>query len=413
MHLEKCIRNIDVALYYFDNCGEYFSTKVRDKIIYMLISASASVYPKHDFYRKKLLEVDFSIGNVEKEISKKNIDFQYRLDNMEDIIDEIRDKITNLVQKEKTFILDYNNEQLYNMLLENVKNGKKYTKDDLTREILYELAIIENKSDALIGDIFNLNKGQVRNIRIKMGLNNKFKIKMIDHPEGLMYYIEEKGYRDKNISNSEYMDLIGKCISNRYNINPLTEQEVTSESDEITINVDGKEKLYKVTISSEPYSIKQPSYSRKNKGSHNNQKKTSERKIENGKLGEKIVEELEKKKLKDVGLDYLIEEVKLIAQTDEEITFDGLGYDIISYNELGERIFIEVKTNIGNKDKSFFISKKELELMKGFNSEYDCKQCFIYYVLIDNNDVKIKKIDCDKLNDYKLEPILYRIVTTN
>jgi len=182
MHLEKCIRNIDVALYYFDNCGEYFSTKVRDKIIYMLISASASLYPKHDFYRKKLLEVDFSIENVENEISKKNIDFQYRLDNMEDIIDEIRDKITNLVQKEKTFILDYNNEQLYNRLLENIKNGKKYTKDDLTREILYELAIIENKSDALIGDIFNLNKGQVRNIRIKMGFNNKFKTKMIDHP---------------------------------------------------------------------------------------------------------------------------------------------------------------------------------------------------------------------------------------
>ncbi len=89
MHLEECIRNIDIALYYFDSCGEYFSTKVRNKIISMWILASASVYPKHDFYRKKLLEVDFTI--------------------------------------------------------ENVQNGKKYTKDDLTKEILYELVLYKIK----------------------------------------------------------------------------------------------------------------------------------------------------------------------------------------------------------------------------------------------------------------------------
>lgn len=332
---------------------------------------------------------------------------------MQDIINEIKNKIDVLIEQEKAFILNYNNEQTYNMLTQNIKDGKRYTKDDLTKEILYELAIIENKSDSLIGDIFNLTKNQVRNIRIKMGLNNKFKTKMINHPEGLMYYIENRGYRNKNISNLEYMEFIDKYISDCYNIKSSIEDEQTIENEQFIININDKEYKYNVIFSKELYSVKQSPSSRKSNGRHNNYKKTNEKKLENGKLGERIVEELEKKKLQKVGLSYLAEEFKLVAQIDEEITFDGLGYDIISYNELGEKILIEVKTNIGNKDKPFFISKKEIELMKGFNSEYDCKQCFIYYVLIKDSDVKIKKIDCDRFSQYKLDPILYKIIDTN
>lgn len=66
MHLENCVRNIDVVLYYFDNCGKYFSDKIRDKMISILVSVISSAYPKHNFYREKLLELDFSIKNVEK-----------------------------------------------------------------------------------------------------------------------------------------------------------------------------------------------------------------------------------------------------------------------------------------------------------------------------------------------------------
>lgn len=413
MYLENCVRNIDVVLYYFDNCGKYFSDKIRDKMISILVSVISSAYPKHNFYREKLLELDFSIKNVEKEINVKNIDVPYRLDIMQDIVNEIKDKIDVLIEQEKAFILNYNNDQMYNTLMQNIKNGKRYTKDDLTKEILYELAIIENKSDSLIGDIFNLTKNQVRNIRIKMGLNNKFKTKMVDHPEGLMYYIENHGYRNKNVSNLEYMELIDKCISDRYNIKSSIEDEQTIENEQFIININNKEYKYNVTFSKELYSVKQSPSSSKSNGRHNNYKKTNEKKLENGKLGERIVEELEKQKLQKMGLSYLTEEVKLVAQIDEEITFDGLGYDIISYNELGEKILIEVKTNIGNKDKPFFISKKEIELMKGFNSEYDCKQCFIYYVLIKDSDVKIKKIDCDRFSQYKLDPILYKIIDTN
>lgn len=110
-----------------------------------------------------------------------------------------------------------------------------------------------------------------------------------------------------------------------------------------------------------------------------------------------------------MGLGDPIKEVQLLAQINEGITFDGMGYDLISLNEFGERICIEVKTNIGKSDKPFFISKKEIEIIEGYKEEFDCTHCFIYYVLIDDTSVTIKKIDFKDFDTYKLEPILYKI----
>jgi len=36
---------------------------------------------------------------------------------------------------------------------------------------------------------------------------------------------------------------------------------------------------------------------------------------------------------------------------------DGLGYDMLSYNDAGQEIYIEVKTTIGRMDAPFFITK--------------------------------------------------------
>ena len=62
------------------------------------------------------------------------------------------------------------NGDTYIQLQNDLKQGKIYTKDDLTYDLLYTLSIKESVSDYLIGNIFQLNKGQVCNLRNKIVL---------------------------------------------------------------------------------------------------------------------------------------------------------------------------------------------------------------------------------------------------
>lgn len=71
-----------------------------------------------------------------------------------------------------------------------------------------------------------------------------------------------------------------------------------------------------------------------------------------GKKGELLVVEYEKERLKKLGLNKRITHVSLEG--------DGHGYDIESYNENGEKIFIEVKTTQAGKNTSFDVSSNEV-----------------------------------------------------
>ena len=165
--------------------------------------------------------------------------------------------------------------------------------------------------------------------------------------------------------------------------------------------------IYNITFTTEKYHTNTTKSSRRSKGSHHNYIKENETKIAHGKVGEKIVLKAEQQKLKNLGFNDLINEVKIVAEVNDEITLDGLGYDIISYNELKERICIEVKTAYGTKDKPFFITQKEIDILEGLCKEYDCKYSVIYYVLIDGLNVKIKTITQSEFNKLKKEPYLY------
>ena len=179
----------------------------------------------------------------------------------------------------------------------------------------------------------------------------------------------------------------------------------------ITIENGGEELVYNVHFSSEKYmpNSKASGSCRKSNGSRRNYKKETETKITHGKIGEKIAIKAEQMRLIQIGLKDLVNEVKSVAQINEEITLDGLGYDLISFNEKRERICIEVKTSYGKQDKPFFISKKELEIMRGLKAEYDCKHCLIYYLSIDKSNVTIKTIEPYDLENLQLTPILYKV----
>lgn len=93
---------------------------------------------------------------------------------------------------------------LYDKLRQEKENGKVFSKKDLTADIMYELAIVEGLTDSLIGDIFNLKISQVRYLRIKYGLNNKFLKETLDFSDNYIENMNQKlpdnlKVTDKNI----------------------------------------------------------------------------------------------------------------------------------------------------------------------------------------------------------------------
>lgn len=394
IHLEDTIRNIEVILDYIDYQNSYISNKIRKELVNELSELLLIGVPHKDKYIEKIKEIDFTREKVQKDLINKKIDKDYRINNLEKVIKYTINRANTLKEKEQEYIL-INKKELYNQLKEEQKNGRQFKKEDLTYDILYELSIKEEIADSLVADIFNITKNQLRYIRKQQGLSNKFKKKIETYPEALMYYMESKGLRDENITNYDYEEglklLFGEPYKNKQIIN--NNREVNE--------------IYNITFTTEKYHTNTTKSSRRSKGSHHNYIKENETKIAHGKVGEKIVLKAEQQKLKNLGFNDLINEVKIVAEVNDEITLDGLGYDIISYNELKERICIEVKTAYGTKDKPFFITQKEIDILEGLCKEYDCKYSVIYYVLIDGLNVKIKTITQSEFNKLKKEPYLY------
>jgi len=126
-----------------------------------------------------------------------------------------------------------------------------------------------------------------------------------------------------------------------------------------------------------------------------------EREIRNSKLGEageKWVIEFEKDKLIKLGLSNLAEKV---VWASSEIG-DGLGYDVISFNEFQEEIFIEVKTTCLGKYSAFFLTQNELKVSNNL------KNFKIYRVYDFEKDTKIYIVDEDIKSQLELTPTIYR-----
>lgn len=87
-----------------------------------------------------------------------------------------------------------------------------------------------------------------------------------------------------------------------------------------------------------------------------------------GNLGEKLVFEYESKRIEKLSKkDSSFKKLKPIWVSLED---DNLGYDILSYNENKEEIFIEVKSTKAGKYTNFYISKNEVEFSKANSKNY-------------------------------------------
>lgn len=85
-----------------------------------------------------------------------------------------------------------------------------------------------------------------------------------------------------------------------------------------------------------------------------------------GKIGEEIALELERDKLQGLQLGDLIFELNHVSQTKG----DGLGYDILSFNETEEEIYVEVKTTTGGEYSDLYFTNNEIEFIKSANEKY-------------------------------------------
>lgn len=122
-----------------------------------------------------------------------------------------------------------------------------------------------------------------------------------------------------------------------------------------------------------------------------------------GDRGEQIVLKAERKSLIDCGKEDLAKKVDQVSKRD-----DSVGYDIVSYNKNGEKIFIEVKSTIRPIGYSnIYISSNELNISEN-------KENYFFYIVynVGKKQPKIWKIKgTDFLNDINVKktPILYKM----
>lgn len=91
-----------------------------------------------------------------------------------------------------------------------------------------------------------------------------------------------------------------------------------------------------------------------------------------GKAGESFVVEFEQRRLHHLGLKRLAEKVDHVAATKG----DGLGFDVLSFDESGRDRFIEVKTTAWGKETPFYISRNELEFSKANAEQFHLYRVF-------------------------------------
>lgn len=144
----------------------------------------------------------------------------------------------------------------------------------------------------------------------------------------------------------------------------------------------------------------------KGKGRKINYEKRNKKNKKKGDLGEEIVLELEKLRLKSLGVDdYIIDTIEWVSKSKG----DGLGYDIESwdiYDGKIEKIYIEVKTTVGKIDTPFDISATEVEVSKQLGDKYYIYRIFDIKKV--NSTINYYIVNGDVTNRFELVPSVYK-----
>ncbi|TGU71628.1 DUF3427 domain-containing protein [Geomonas terrae] len=121
-----------------------------------------------------------------------------------------------------------------------------------------------------------------------------------------------------------------------------------------------------------------------------------------GRLGELLVIEYEANTLRGIGRHDLADRIRHVA----EIEGDGVGYDVESYDENGNKKFIEVKTTKGGISTAFFISANEVAF-----GELHPDRFFIYRIYEYNEECNFGQcfiVENPAVENLRLTPVNYR-----
>lgn len=135
------------------------------------------------------------------------------------------------------------------------------------------------------------------------------------------------------------------------------------------------------------------------KGSYTNYIENEKEKKRIGDLGELLVLQYEQEKLKSLGINK-----SPIHKSKTE--GDGLGYDILSYDENGKEIYIEVKTTTKNYYESFFITINELTRSQQNSENYYIYRLYKFDYI--KNTAKCHKFQGD-LTVFCSNPIKFKV----
>lgn len=125
-----------------------------------------------------------------------------------------------------------------------------------------------------------------------------------------------------------------------------------------------------------------------------------------GDLGELWVIKYEIEKLKHANKHNLIGKIKHTSKDEG----DGTGFDIQSFDKIGNKIFIEVKTTKGSKNSTFFVTRNELERSKKEKDNYYLYRLYNFNDKLETADLLIIKGDLSNLCEF---PSIYKINLTN
>jgi hypothetical protein len=115
-----------------------------------------------------------------------------------------------------------------------------------------------------------------------------------------------------------------------------------------------------------------PDYAPRFSGAHRDYLAQENRNRSLGKAGELFVLELEARRLHEAGKKQLSERVEHVASTQG----DGLGYDVLSFEESGRERLIEVKTTAFGELTPFYVSRNELARSQADADQYQLYRLF-------------------------------------
>jgi hypothetical protein len=122
-----------------------------------------------------------------------------------------------------------------------------------------------------------------------------------------------------------------------------------------------------------------------------------------GKLGERLVVEAERRRLTACGRGDLAKRIVHIAKE----RGDGAGYDVLSFSDDGQELFIEVKTTTGGPQTDFLVTVNELEFASKFSNQYRLYRLFHFDEVAMTAEAYV--VDGDFRRQLPLSPTEYRV----